>query len=219
MGSDEKNIGRRTFIGLMLAGIVALLVGKDLFHFLNNGRSSSGSTGSFRINTVKQGPPFDPATWRLTMGGLVRENLEFTYAQFTDLPATDIVRDFYCVEGWGVAGCGWKGVRVKDLVQRAGVLPQATHLLFHSGDGVYTDSLTIEQSQLDDVLLVYELNGAPLTPDMGQPVRLIFPGHYGYKYVKWVEQVEAVDYKQTPFIGYWEQYGYSVDATIPSAVR
>jgi DMSO/TMAO reductase YedYZ molybdopterin-dependent catalytic subunit len=219
MSSDEKNIGRRTFIGLVLAGIVALFVGRDLFPLLTSSGSSSGSTSGFRINTIKQGPPFDPATWRLTMGGLVRENLEFTYAQFTDLPATKVVRDFYCVEGWGVTQCEWKGVLVKDLMQQAGVLPQATHLLFHSGDGVYTDSLTMEQSQLDDVLLVYELNGAPLSPDMGQPVRLIFPGHYGYKYVKWVEQVEAVDYKQTPFVGYWEQYGYSVDATIPSAAR
>ena len=66
---------------------------------------------------------------------------------------------------------------------------------------------------------MHELNGAPLPPDMGQPVRLIFPGHYGYKYVKWVERVEAINSEQTPFIGYWEGYGYSADATIPGGTR
>jgi sulfoxide reductase catalytic subunit YedY len=108
---------------------------------------------------------------------------------------------------------------VKELMQRAGVDPKATDLIFHSGDGVYTDSLTVQQAQLDDVLLVYELDGEALPPDMGQPVRLIYPGHYGYKYVKWVERVEAVNRADTSIIGYWESRGYSVDATIPGAAQ
>ena len=216
MSIDEKNIGRRTFIGLVLAGIVALFVGKDIFpHVTSGGGSSSGGAKSFRINSVKSGPPFDEATWRMTVDGLVRDPLSLTFSQFTDLPQVELTRDFLCVEGWGVNGVGWKGVAVKELMQRAGIDPQATDLVFHSGDGVYSDSLTLEQASLDDVLLVHELDGAPLPPNMGQPVRLIYPGHYGYKYVKWVERVEAINSKETPFTGYWENYGYSADATIP----
>jgi DMSO/TMAO reductase YedYZ molybdopterin-dependent catalytic subunit len=228
---DEKNIGRRTFIGLILAGIVALFVGKDVLSFITQrGTSSGGSTPSggtssggipagFRINTVKDGPAFDPATWHLTVDGLVGTPLNFTFSQFTDLPQTTVTRDFYCVEGWGVTGAVWKGVAVKELMQRAQIDRAATHLVFHSGDGVYADSLTLEQSAFDDTLLVHELDGAPLPPEMGQPLRLLYPGHYGYKYVKWAERVEAIDASQTPFTGYWEGYGYSADATIPGALN
>ncbi len=149
----------------------------------------------------------------------MRNPLIFTFSEFTDLPQTKLVRDFLCVEGWGVKEVEWEGVAVSELMQRAQVDAQATRLVFHSGDGVYADSLTLEQSQLDDVLLVHQVNGEPLPPNMGQPVRLIYPGHYGYKYVKWVERVEAIDAEATPFTGYWENYGYSDDATIPGVLQ
>jgi sulfoxide reductase catalytic subunit YedY len=130
-----------------------------------------------------------------------------------------VTRDFYCVEGWGATGVVWKGVALKELLQRAQIDPAATHLVFHSSDGVYTDSLTVEQAAFDDTMLVHEINGAALPPEMGQPLRLSYPGHYGYKYVKWVERVEAINEKETPFAGYWEARGYSADATIPGAAR
>ena len=231
MSTDEKNIGRRAFIGLVLAGIVALFVGKDIFPRVTNGGSSSGGStpgggtssggipAGFRINTIKDGPAFDPAAWHLTVDGLVGTPLNLTFAQFTDLPQTTVTRDFYCVEGWGVTGAVWKGVAVKELMQRAHIDPAATDLVFHSSDGVYADSLTLEQSAFDDTLLVHELDGAALPPQMGQPLRLLYPGHYGYKYVKWVERVEAINQKDASFTGYWEAYGYSADATIPGAAR
>jgi DMSO/TMAO reductase YedYZ molybdopterin-dependent catalytic subunit len=220
VSSDEKNIGRRTFLGLVLAGVIALFVGKDIFpRITSSGGSSSAGASGFRINTVQPGPPFNEATWRLTVDGLVRNPLSLTFSQFTGLPQVKVTRDFYCVEGWGVTGVEWTGVAVSELVKLAGVDPQATDLVFHSGDGVYTDSLTLKQAGLDDVLLVYELNGAPLPPANGQPVRLIYPGHYGYKYVKWVERLEAVNKSEGPFIGYWEGFGYSSDATIPGAAQ
>jgi methionine sulfoxide reductase catalytic subunit len=223
---DDKNIGRRTFLGLIVAGIVALFVGRDVLPALtggggspSGGSSSGGVPAGFRINTVKQGPPFDPATWQLKVDGLVATPLTFNFSQFTDLPSVKLTRDFYCVEGWGVKGVEWKGVSVKELMQRAGVDPKATHLVFHSGDGVYADSLTIEQAALTDVLLAYQIDGEPLPPDLGQPVRLTYPGHYGYKYVKWVVQVEAINEQDNPFTGYWENYGYTADASIPGYVQ
>jgi methionine sulfoxide reductase catalytic subunit len=216
VSSDEKNIGRRAFLGLILAGIVALFFGKDILPRVTTGGSSSGGFGhpvsNFRINSVAVAPPFDETTWRLAVDGLVRDPLNLSYAEFLALPQVTPTRDFYCVEGWGVQGVVWKGVQVAELMRRAGIDPKADKLIFHSGDGVYADSLTIEQASLDDTLLAFELNGAPLTEDMGRPVRLIYPGHFGYKYVKWVVRMEASDQS---FTGYWEHYGYSSDATIP----
>jgi methionine sulfoxide reductase catalytic subunit len=229
MSMDEKNIGRRTFLWLLVAGVVALFAGKDIVSRLGSGNPSSsavptpgdtsGIPAGFRINTIKPGAAFDPATWHLKVDGLVGTPLDFTFAQFTDLPQTTLTRDFYCVEGWGAKGVVWKGVTVKELMQRAQIDPSATHLVFHSSDGVYADSLTIAQSALDDTLLVHEINGVLLPVEMGQPLRLTYPGHYGYKYVKWVERVEAIDEKKQDFTGYWEGYGYSADATIPGAAQ
>lgn len=228
---DEKNIGRRTFLGLVVAGVLALFLGKDIFPRLTTGGSSSDTSGGstpgtgtsepssatdgFRINSIKQGPVFDPATWRLTVDGLVAKPFVLTLSEFTGLPQTTVVRDFYCVEGWGVDQVEWKGVTLAELMRRAEVGPKATHLVFHSGDGVYTDSLTLEQAALEDVLLVHQVNGVALPRDLGQPLRLIHPGHYGYKYVKWVERVEAIDSSVTPTAGYWEERGYSEDASLP----
>ena len=221
----EKNIGRRTFIGLMVAGIAALFLGKEILPSVTTGGSTGTTTAGgasapgaasggkspvagFRINSVNPAPAFDPATWKLTFDGLVGTPLAFTWAQFTALPQTTVVRDFYCVEGWGVDGVTWVGVSMKELMQRAQVGSDATHLVFHSGDGVYADILSLEQAALEDVLLAHNVNGVLLPPDMGQPVRLTYPGHDGYKYVKWVERVEAIDRKKQSFQGYWEGYGY-----------
>jgi DMSO/TMAO reductase YedYZ molybdopterin-dependent catalytic subunit len=211
----ERPIGRRTFIGLMVAGVAALFLGKGLFSWLSSMGGVSGGTTGFRINSVALAPVFDESTWRLTVDGLVRSPLSLTFGQFTDLPQVEPTQDFYCVEGWGVPGVKWKGVTVRELLGKADIDPQATHLIFHSGDTAkYTDSLTLEEAMRPGTLLAHRLNDEPLTPDMGSPVRLVIPGKYGYKYVKWVVRVEAVALGSEGYQGYWEKRGYSSDATI-----
>ncbi|OFW58342.1 MAG: hypothetical protein A2133_01805 [Actinobacteria bacterium RBG_16_64_13] len=211
----ETHIGRRAFLGLMVAGFAALFLGKDLFSWIASKAKTSPGGSGFRINSVAKGLVFDDATYRLTVDGLFRKPMTLTFPQFTDLPQVERTRDFYCVEGWGVPGVVWRGVTLRELMGVADIDPLATHLVFHSGDGVqYTDSLTLEEAMRDDTLLAHTVNGEPLTPDMGQPLRLVLPGSYGYKYVKWVVRVEAVALGSDGYTGYWEQYGYSQDATI-----
>ncbi len=210
----EKRIGRRAFIGLIIAGLAALFLGREIIPRIPGGVTRSLQGGDFRINSIATGPDFDPATWRLTVDGLVRKPLAFTFAQFSELPQVEVTRDFECVEGWGVTGVVWKGVTMRDLLNRADIDPQATHLVFYSGDGAYTDSLTLEEALRPDTLLVHQMNGIPLKPEMGRPVRLILPGNFGYKYVKWVVRVEAAAPGPGGYQGYWEQYGYPADAHI-----
>jgi DMSO/TMAO reductase YedYZ molybdopterin-dependent catalytic subunit len=215
----EKPIGRRTFIGLMVAGVAALFLGKDLFAWIGrwggSGGGSSRGTEGFRINSVAPAPPFVEDTWRLTVDGLFRKPLTLTFGEFKDLPQEEQTQDFLCVEGWGVNSVVWKGLTVRELMSRADIDPSATHLIFHSGDSAqYTDSLTIEEAGRLDTLLAHGLNGEPLTPDMGSPLRLVLPGNYGYKYVKWVVRVEAVALGPEGYLGYWEERGYSANATI-----
>lgn len=213
----EKPIGRRAFIGLVVAGLVALFVGKQIFPSLRGSGGQSGSGGVFRVNSVVHGPDFDPATWRLTVDGLFRKPLMLTWDQFLDMPQAEFTRDFYCVEGWGVTGVVWRGVSVREFMEKADIDPRATHLVFHSGDEVYTDSLTIEEALRPDSVLAREANSDPLPPDNGQPLRLVLPGSYGYKDVKWVVRVEAIaadDPSPDGYHGYWEQRGYPAAAEI-----
>ena len=211
----EKPIGRRTFIGMVIAGMLALFLGKEIFPSLRGG--ASGSDGTFRINSVAPGPDFDPATWSLTVDGLFRRPLTLGWGDFLELPQVEFTRDFYCVEGWGVTDVRWTGVSVGELMAGADIDPRATHLVFHSGDNVYTDSLTIEEAQRPDSMLARQADQEPLPPDNGQPLRLVLPGSYGYKDVKWVVRVEAIqadDPSPEGYHGFWEARGYPADASI-----
>ena len=203
----QRPIGRRTFISLVIAGLAALFVGKELFPSLPGG---SGN-GTFRTNSVVPQPDIDAAVWRLTVDGMFRKPATLTYEDFLALPQVERTRDFYCVEGWGVKNVEWTGVPVSTLMERMDIDPAATHLVFYSGDTVYDDSLTIEEARRDDTLLANRLNGQLLPPDRGQPLRLVLPGNYGYKYVKWVIRVEAI---AKEYSGYWEDRGYPSDGTI-----
>jgi DMSO/TMAO reductase YedYZ molybdopterin-dependent catalytic subunit len=210
----EKHIGRRAFLGLVVAGVAALLLGKEVVPRLPSSGGASEGTAGFRINTVAPGAAFDPATWRLTVDGLVRRPLELTFDQFKDLPQVTFTRDFVCVEGWGVEDVEWKGVSTREIMRQADIDPRATHLVFESSDGVYTDSLTLEEAMRPDSMLAYQVNGEFLPAKMGQPLRLILPGSYAYKNVKWVIRVEAIAAGPEGYQGYWEQRGYPADATI-----
>jgi DMSO/TMAO reductase YedYZ molybdopterin-dependent catalytic subunit len=105
-------------------------------------------------------------------------------------------------------------VRLWDLIAAAAPTSGATALRFFSMDNAYTESLTLAQAKVPDVLLAYGLNGKRLSRQQGAPVRLLVPGMYGYKSAKWVNRIEVVD-KVVP--GYWEQNGYDVDAYIGSS--
>jgi DMSO/TMAO reductase YedYZ molybdopterin-dependent catalytic subunit len=214
MSDLDKPIGRRAFIALILAGVAALFLGKDLFGLARGGSKRAVGTQGFRINSVAASPSFDERTWRLKVEGLVRSPLDLTFSEFLALPQTEVVRDFRCVEGWGVEAVTWTGVRLSELTKVAGVDSKATHLVFHSGDLTYTDSLTREEALRPDTLLAHKLNEEPLTQDMGSPLRLILPGSNGYKYVKWVVKIEALALGSEGYQGYWEQRGYPADATI-----
>ena len=211
----ETPIGRRAFIGLMVAGLAALFFGRGFFSAITGGAHTALGTG-FRINSVGGTPAFDEATWRLTFDGLFRKPATLDYSGLKDLPKVKRARDFYCVEGWEVANVEWGGVALGEIMNRFDIDPEATHLIFYSSDSAaYTDSITREEALHDDTLLAYELNGQPLPAEQGLPLRLVLPGTYGYKYVKWVKRVEAVKLGSQGYLGYWEQQGYPQDAKLP----
>ena len=82
---------------------------------------------------------------------------------------------------------------------------------FPSFYGVYTESLTMDQARLPDVIIAYQMLGAPVTRPHGGPVRLYIPEMYGYKSIKWLSKISVTAVEDG---GYWEQYGYDLNAWI-----
>ena len=88
-------------------------------------------------------PSRSRADYTLRVNGLVDSPFELTYDELVAMPPTKLTRDFQCVTGWRVSDVEWKGVRLSDLLDRAGVHSNAKALRFHSFDGAYTESLTL----------------------------------------------------------------------------
>ncbi|MCC3375149.1 molybdopterin-dependent oxidoreductase [Cohnella sp. REN36] len=170
-----------------------------------------GAEGRFRIYTVTPLPHFDSETWRFALDGLVDRPANWTWAQFLDLKRRVQVSDFHCVTGWSVYRNTWEGIPLAELLRAAGVKPEARFVKFYSGDGEYTDALSLEQANMDDVIVALLHDGKPIHRDYGGPVRLVVPQMYAYKSVKWLSRIELID---RPHIGYWEERGYDNDAWV-----
>jgi DMSO/TMAO reductase YedYZ molybdopterin-dependent catalytic subunit len=213
-------VGRRVFLGLLGLGAVGVATGATLSRWvgdLTKGDPTGLSSffpggGSWHYYTVTGGfPERSRPSYSLRVDGLVDRPFTLSYAELTAMPATRLDRDFQCVTGWRVAGVKWRGVRLADLLDRAGVQAQGAALRFHCFDGAYTESLTLDQARRADVIVAYDLGGKPLSSDHGGPVRMYVAPMYGYKSCKWLDAIEIVD-KVIP--GYWEHEGYDVDGWV-----
>ena len=100
---------------------------------------------------------------------------------------------------------------MSDLIQEAGLSPNASVVIFHASDG-YTTSLPIEYIMDEDIILAYKMNGVPLPPERGYPFQLVAESKWGYTWIKWVTEIEISD--NTGYKGYWERRGYSNDADL-----
>lgn len=214
-------LGRRAFFGVVGVGVSGLLWGGQAARLaqkptalLPEGVRAAIPLGEgWRIYAVNPPyPHFDPATWRLSIDGLVDRPQRLTHAQLLALPAARQVSDFHCVTGWTVSGVHWRGVRFGDLLAAAGVSPRARALTFVSAEEPYVDTLTLEQlREAPDAMLALEMDGRPLSREHGAPARVVMPSMYGYKGVKWVRQIVVTDRVTS---GYWEQRGYDRDAYV-----
>jgi DMSO/TMAO reductase YedYZ molybdopterin-dependent catalytic subunit len=217
-------VGRRVVFGLLALGAAGVVVGadaqrrterfvaplqKDVPPFLSD---LVPIGGGFRYYSVTASVPRRTAAdYRLAVRGLVRRPMTLTLARLAAMPQTHLVLDFQCVTGWRVSNVPWSGVRLGDLLDAAGVRPDARAVTFRSFDGAYTESLTLAQAKRPDVIVALRMLDGPVTHDHGGPVRLYVAPMYGYKSIKWLSEVEVVD-KVSP--GYWERRGYDVDAWI-----
>ncbi|HEY6102188.1 MAG TPA: molybdopterin-dependent oxidoreductase [bacterium] len=177
-------------------------------------------TPNDRFYVVSKNPPgFDPDVdgdkWLLQVGGLVDQPVRLTYPQLRAMPAVEQPQTLECISnevgGDLISNAKWKGVRLRDILARAGGPgAKAVKVAFHCADG-YTESLPLGDAMNPTTLLAYEMNGEPLPKVHGFPARLLVPGLFGMKNPKWITRIEVVDYD---FQGYWEKSGWSDEAVV-----
>jgi DMSO/TMAO reductase YedYZ molybdopterin-dependent catalytic subunit len=213
-----RRYGRGVFLATVVGGASSLVWGKSAWSRVSGALGGAEAlvplvpSKGWRIYTVASTmPTFDPATWKLGIGGLVEEPTTLDYKQFRALPRVTQVSDFHCVTGWTVGKVHWGGVRLGDLLARVSPRAGAHGVEFVSAEKPYVDSLTLAQARLHDVLLADEMDGKPLPREHGAPLRLVIPEMYGYKNVKWVSEINLVPQAQP---GYWELLGYDQDAWV-----
>jgi hypothetical protein len=184
--------------------------------FFYDGRQYQGSdiqpiAPNERFYTVTKNvvdPDVNRDIWRLEIGGHVRNAKSFSYDDLLEMEQVDQETTLCCISnriGAGfISNANWKGVRLRHLLDDAGVKDGA-YEVFASGADAYHDSFPIEKAMEETTLVVYQMNGEPLPRIHGYPVRLIVPGMYGEKNVKWVTRVsvETSDRK-----GFYEQQGW-----------
>jgi sulfane dehydrogenase subunit SoxC len=176
-------------------------------------------------------PAVDPATYRLTIGGLVEQPLSLTLEDIRARPAEEHAVTFECAgngrarltprpmsQPWlqeAVGTARWRGTPLAGVLEEAGLSEDATEIVFTGLDrGIegeeeqqYQRSLGLHDALMPHVLLAYEMNGQPLPPQHGFPLRLVVPGWYGMTSVKWLSEITAV---AEPFRGYQMMTSYRV---------
>ncbi|GMT97522.1 molybdopterin-binding protein [Corallococcus caeni] len=148
--------------------------------------------------------PLAPAGWRLEVGGLVARPRAFSLEELRQLPRTDFRIRHHCVEGWS-AVASWHGVRVSDLARAVGADPRAGFVEFRSFDQGYYSSWDAPSALHPQTVLAYGMNGAPLIPGHGAPLRLYSGVKLGYKMVKYLTTVRFLPEATG---GTWEDRGY-----------
>ena len=169
------------------------------------------SIDAFRENSIKGPQEVDAESYVLRITGLVMNPNNYTYDKVVNNHQHyKKVVTLDCVEGWSVTIL-WEGLLVRDLLEEANPLANAKVVIFHAYDG-YTTSLPIDYIMNNDILMAYKMNDVTLPPERGFPFQLVAESKWGYKWIKWITEIELSD--DVDYRGYWESRGYSNNADL-----
>jgi DMSO/TMAO reductase YedYZ molybdopterin-dependent catalytic subunit len=233
----ETDPSRRRFIKLASLGLPALLAIAYLGRFVVRLAEKSAAApvpasaeaaltapltpvGDFYVVSKNFVDPSVSATdWQLQVKGMVQNPRAYQYAEITARPSLKKITTLECISnevGGNYISTGeWTGFPLRDLLADAGVQSGAVKVVLRAADD-YSDSIPMDAALNPDTILVYALDGQPLPKEHGYPLRLIAPGIYGMKNVKWIKSIELVN---TDYKGYWQQQGWSDIATVQTMSR
>jgi DMSO/TMAO reductase YedYZ molybdopterin-dependent catalytic subunit len=164
-------------------------------------------------------PKVAASLWRLEVTGLVQTRQTYRLDRLKSLAAVEQETTLMCISNGLDAGlmsnAKWKGVPMNVLLSAASPLPGATKVRLHGVDN-YTDTFPLEKAMDSSTLVAYEMNGETLPYRHGFPARVILPGYFGEKSVKWITRIEVADKSA---IGFYEKQGWGPDFIIPTRSR
>jgi DMSO/TMAO reductase YedYZ molybdopterin-dependent catalytic subunit len=164
-------------------------------------------------------PHVNAALWGLEVNGLVDRPQTYDLARIEAMSPTEQETTLMCISNpisWGlISNAVWTGVPMRALLEEVAARPGAVEVVLHGADG-YTDTFSFEKAMEPTTLVAYRMNGEPLPQRHGFPARVIVPGLYGEKNVKWVTRIEVVDHEAT---GFYETQGWGPDFRVPTRSR
>lgn len=159
-------------------------------------------------------PTVDGTQWQLEIGGLVRTPLTLSYTDIWTRPAVTFTSTLECISnpigGDYISTAVWSGFPLRSLLDEAGLQDGVVDIELRAADG-YVESIPLSEALAADTMLVHTMNGQPLDDSHGFPARLIVPGIFGMKNVKWLTGIYAVNHDVQ---GYWQERGWSDVATV-----
>lgn len=213
---------RRTFIKLSAmstAGIVLPLQLEAQIDRLPLLKPSTLITPNAAFYILQIGDPavIDAAHWRMVVTGLVEKpSAPLRLEDITAMESVTAMRTLKCIgDPIGteqMSNAVWKGVRLRDILQKVGVKSDAKVVVFRCADGYHT-AIPLEDAMQEETLLAYEMNGEPLPTEHGFPIRLLNPGHYGTKNPKWIVNIQLAAAHES----YWEKRGWDPIANVKLA--
>jgi DMSO/TMAO reductase YedYZ molybdopterin-dependent catalytic subunit len=210
-------ISRRKFV--RAAGATVIIAGiPAVAHLARAARSApadfGGPTpnGDFYVTSFGGTPSVDPAAWSFRIKGLVDNPIDLTYEQVKSLPQINEELTLECIsnppDGTAISNANWQGVLLSPLLDKARVNRRAVWVAMRGADGYYT-GLPVDELMRPENFLPWKMNGVPLPPPHGFPLRIFIPGKYGMKQPKWITELEFLDHETS---GYWEARGWSNSA-------
>jgi DMSO/TMAO reductase YedYZ molybdopterin-dependent catalytic subunit len=206
MGSSSRAL--LLFVLVLLAGCAPSPKSLDSVEVRDYQGQRLSSSDNFRENSIKGPQDIDIDQYRLKVSGMVETPRELSYDEVLALPGFEKIVTLHCVEGWD-ATILWRGALVTDLI--GDTLPGASTTIFHAADG-YTTSLPLDYLETNKILLAYGMNNITLPKKNGFPLQLVAEDKWGYKWIRWVTEIEVTD--DAGYRGYWESRGYNNDGNL-----
>jgi DMSO/TMAO reductase YedYZ molybdopterin-dependent catalytic subunit len=166
------------------------------------GQYDTGS--SWPVLSAEPTPKLSPNDWTFAVDGLVARPTTWTWDEMHALPHATYEGAIHCVTTWSKFGMSFDGVSVDTLLEAAGPLPTATHVVATSHTG-YTTNLPLSDVTGGLAWVVWEVDGKALSAEHGGPARLLVPHLYFWKSAKWIASLRLLDHDEP---GFWERNGY-----------
>lgn len=164
------------------------------------------SINDFKVIGIEGTQYIDKANYTLAITGLVEKPKNYTYDELIgNYTHYQKIVTLNCVEGWSVTIL-WEGIAVRDLLNETAPLGNATTVIFHAYDG-YTTSFPLSYIMDNNIIIAYKMNNVTLPPERGFPFQLVAESKWGYKWIKWITEIEISS--NTNYTGYYESRGYS----------